>query len=474
LSIKRIHIYPIILAAIAIISFLSGMELLQVASLTVFSSLILGTLLFWRFRLAFALVGIAALMTLGLLNTDTLIEFAGLDIILFLVAMMIVIGYLEERHFFEHLLEIILARIGNNPNKLIILLMLMSGMFAALVDEVTSILFMAATILHLTSKLRVNPIPFIIMIVFATNLGSSATVVGNPVGVLIALRADLTFIDFLRWATPISIVGLIIAIPISLKYFSKDIKQLGAAMVSQSTGNSQYSSSTTAVVEQVVAGAPKKQRYYLIPWILFITTIGGLVSHSAVEEVLGLEKNTMLLGTAFAAAGTALFMQRDRARELVERRVDWWTLAFFIFLFASVGTLQLSGVTTLIANGVFELSGGDETRLFFVFSIVSGITGALMDNILAVATFIPIVNDIGNLGIYNYPLWWGLLFAATFFGNLTLIGSTANIVALGMLERQKRGHITLLEWIKPGALVSIPTLALALVLTYLQIPLMPR
>ena len=130
----------------------------------------------------------------------------------------------------------------------------------------------------------------------------------------------------------------------------------------------------------------------------------------------------MLLGTAFAAAGTALFMQRDRARELVERRVDWWTLAFFIFLFASVGTLQLSGVTTLIANGVFELSGGDETRLFFVFSIVSGITGALMDNILAVATFIPIVNDIGNLGINNYPLWWGLLFGATFFGNLTLIG----------------------------------------------------
>jgi Na+/H+ antiporter NhaD/arsenite permease-like protein len=97
-----------------------------------------------------------------------------------------------------------------------------------------------------------------------------------------------------------------------------------------------------------------------------------------------------------------------------------------------------------------------------------------MDNILAVATFIPIVNDIGELGIHNYPLWWGLLFAATFFSNLTIIGSTANIVALGMLERQKRGHITLLEWIKPGALVSIPTLAVALILTYLQIPLMPR
>lgn len=128
----------------------------------------------------------------------------------------------------------------------------------------------------------------------------------------------------------------------------------------------------------------------------------------------------------------------------------------------------------MIANSVYEASGGDETKLFFLFSVAAGVTSALMDNILGVATFIPIVNDMSNLGVYNYPLWWGLLFAGTFFGNLTLIGSTANIVALGMLERQKRGHITLIEWIKPGALVSIPTLTVALILLYIQIPLMPK
>ncbi len=481
--IKRIYIYPIILAAIAIVTYLTGIEPIQVASLTVFSSLILGTLLYWRSRLAFALIGIAALMTLNLLNTNTLIEFAGLDIILFLVGMMIVIGYLEDRHFFEYLLEKILSKVGNNPNKLIIILMLMSGMFAALVDEVTSILFMAATVIHLTAKLKLNPIPFIIMIVFATNIGSSATVVGNPVGVLIALRADLTFVDFLRWATPISIAGLMLAIPLSLKYFSKDIKQLGKAMIPQVIHNGSsdikpQDISSTSPIKEVAADLhtgpkEKKKQDYKIPWILFLGTIAGLVAHSPVEEMLGLEKNAMLLGTAFAAAGISLFMVRERARDLVERRVDWWTLAFFIFLFASVGTLQLTGVTTLLANGVYELSGGDETNLFFLFSIAAGITSALMDNILGVATFIPVVNDMTELGINNFPLWWGLLFAGTFFGNLTLIGSTANIVALGMLERQKRGHITLLQWIKPGAIVSIPTLTLALLLIFIQIPLMP-
>ena len=109
MHINRIYIYPLILVTIATISYyVVNMTVVQVASLTIFSSFILGTLLFWRYRLAFALVGIAILMTLDLLTTDTLIEFAGLDIILFLISMMIVIGYLEERHFFEHLLEKIL------------------------------------------------------------------------------------------------------------------------------------------------------------------------------------------------------------------------------------------------------------------------------------------------------------------------------------------------------------------------------
>lgn len=418
-------------------------------------------------------MGVASLMTVGLLNNDTIIEFAGLDIILFLVGMMIVIGYLEDKHFFEYLLEKILARVSGNPNNLVILLMLMSGIFAALVDEVTSILFMTATILHLTAKLKINAVPFVIMMVFATNVGSSATVVGNPVGVLIALRADLTFIDFLRWATPIAVLALGIVIPLSLRYFSKDIRNLGIAIKSQSSPVSTPATINGSSPIKQVDNSPKKQQYR-VPWILFLGTIAGLVLHNPIEELLGLEKNAMLLGTAFAAAGVTLFLHRNKARELVERRVDWWTLGFFIFLFASVGTLQVSGVTTLLANGVLSLSGGDENVLFFLFTISAGITSALMDNILGVATFIPIVNDMAELGIYNYPLWWGLLFAGTFFGNLTLIGSTANIVALGMLERHKRGQITFMQWIKPGALISIPTLLLAMFLIYVQIPLMPR
>jgi Na+/H+ antiporter NhaD/arsenite permease-like protein len=97
-----------------------------------------------------------------------------------------------------------------------------------------------------------------------------------------------------------------------------------------------------------------------------------------------------------------------------------------------------------------------------------------MDNVLAVAMFLPVVSSIGAAGAHAFPLWWAMLFAGTFFGNLTLIGSTANIVAVGILEREKSEHISFLEWIRAGALVSIPTLGIALLLLILQMPLMPR
>ena len=191
------------------------------------------------------------------------------------------------------------------------------------------------------------------------------------------------------------------------------------------------------------------------------------------EDALGLDKNVLLPGVAFAAAGIVLFLNHSRAREMVERRVDWWTLAFFIFLFASVGTMKMLGVTTVLAEGMYDISGNDETVLYFIFVPITSILSALMDNVLAVATFIPVVHEFGAMGVDNYPFWWGMLFSGTFFGNLTLIGSTANIVAIGMLERRNRGHITLKEWIKPGAVISVPTIILAAILVYLQIPMMP-
>ncbi|MEM2961198.1 MAG: SLC13 family permease, partial [Candidatus Bathyarchaeia archaeon] len=211
---KRSASYLLLITGATLFSLLLGLNRIQIYSITIFSALILGTLFFWKFRVAIAFVSIAILLGTGLIDVSLLVEFAGLDIILFLVGMMTVIGFLEEHRFFEILINRMIRIVGSNANRLAVTFMIMAAFFAALVDEVTSILFMTSAVLHLAGRYRVNPIPYVMMLVFATNIGSSATVVGNPVGVMIALKAGLTFGDFLRWASPIAVLSLIATIPL--------------------------------------------------------------------------------------------------------------------------------------------------------------------------------------------------------------------------------------------------------------------
>jgi len=451
---KKALIYLGLVLSIGFLSYLLGLSTPQVVSLTVFSGLICGTLLFWSFRLMFAFLGMAILIALGLIDIPHIIEFAGLDVILFLIGMMIVIGYLEERHFFEHLVNSVLDLVGNRPRLIIALLLTFSAIFSALVDEVTSILFMTTTMLHICSRHRLRAAPYIMMLVFATNVGSAATVVGNPIGVIIALRGGLSFGDFIRVATPISCLCLVVTIVLCLWYFRREIRELGEAK---------------EVVDQECA--PKEEvtmanNNLFVPWLLFLGTITSLIMHAKMEQWLHLMKNSLLIGTSLAAGGVVMLLERERAKELVERRVDWWTLTFFIMLFASVGTLKLVGTTTVIANGLLNLTGGDALNIFIGITWATGALTSVLDNVLAVATFIPIIGDLKTLGLNTIPLWWGMLFGGTLLGNMTIIGSTANIVAIGMLERRGLGAITMKEWILPGAIVSLTTGILATVLLW--------
>ncbi len=456
---KQLPWFVGLLAVVCGIAIAAHLNPKQILAVVIFASFILGTLFYWQFRLAFALVGMTALLACKVIDIPHLIEFANVDIILFLIAMMLVIGFLEERKFFEVLLERLLAAIDRSGYLLFGSMMALSMLSAALVDEVTSILFMTSLTLHLTRRFKLDPLPFIIMIVLATNVGSSATVVGNPIGVLIALRAGLSFSDFLRWATPIALANLALAIGICFLYFRKPLKELANA-VHRARGE-------TIEVEQVNRKEFRKASF------LFITTILGLIVHHQAEHFLGLPKNTLLLGFPFLVAGIALFIEGEKARELVERRVDWWTLAFFLLLFASVGTLRYVGVTDRIAGGLKAAAGTNPVLLLALVLGISAVLTAFLDNILVVATFIPIVADLGASGIPIGALWWGLLFGGTLGGNATMIGSTANIVAIGMLEKEKY-PIRFGQWLGPGLAVTIPTLLLAFLLLFLQLPLLAR
>lgn len=428
----------------------------QVVAVGVFSAFIIGSLLFWSFRLAFALAGVSVLLAGRLVDLPHLMEFAQLDVILFLVGMMTLIGFLEERGFFEAVLERVLAAVGGSAKTLVLSILALSYLSAALVDEVTSILFMTALVLKITRRYNLEPLPFLILTVFATNIGSCATVVGNPIGVMIAMQAKLGFPDFLRWATPISFAALVLTVGLGLLYYRKEIRALEEGLRREGLP---------------AAAAPRPM---LMPALLFGATIAGLVLHKNLEKRLGLAPNTMLVATALAAGGIALLLEHKRARQLVEKHVDWWTLTFFLLLFASTGTLRYVGVTERIAHGITGATDGEIVPITVLTTWSIGFLTSVMDNVVAVASFLPVVADLAEAGVPAAPLWWAILFGGTILGNLTLIGSTANIVALGILDREGHRPITFWEWFKPGALTAIPSLALANLLLVLQIPLLIR
>ena len=442
-----------------------GLSPSQTMAVAGFSAILYGAIFFWKYRLAFASFGIAFLLSAGLLDVPHFIEFAGLDIILFLVAMMTIIGFLEERHFFEHVIDRLLLTVGPHPQRIMIVMMVMAAISAALVDEVTSSLFMVSAMFNLLGRSKLNPVPYILMLVFTTNIGSSATVVGNPVGVIIALRSGLTFLDFIRWATPISVVCLVLTIVICLTLFKKDIRALKEVLAGRK-GERQ--------LEHMAEEDHATRRGVRVSGWLFGLTVVGLILHHPVEHWLHLPSNTMLLGMALIGAGFALALSGEKARVLIEKRVDWWTLTFFLMLFASVGTLKQQGVTSVIAHHIIALSGGSIPLLSTLFAWSSWLLTSIMDNVLAVATFVPIVNDVAREGLQTFPLWWAMLMGGTLGGNATLIGSTANIVAAGVLERREQGEITFAMWLKPGMIVAIATMVVALLLLLVQLPLMPH
>jgi len=203
----------------------------------------------------------------------------------------------------------------------------------------------------------------------------------------------------------------------------------------------------------------------------------GLVLHHYIETTFNLPTNSLLLGVALLGAGIALFIEHEKAVDIVERRVDWWTLVYFLLLFASVGTLQYTGISSLIAEKIEALTRGNLVYVMLLISAVVGGITSVMDNVLAVSIAIPIVNSLAG-AIQTFPIWWISLISGTYWGNATVIGSTANIVMAGYMEKarkrgEKVGEIRMLKWIKIGVPISALTFAVAFFLLYIQIGLMP-
>lgn len=416
----------------------------QVIASSIFVMIVMATLLFWKFRLAIAFIGIGVLMGTNTLDLPTFIRECKIDVILFLVGMMVTVGVLRELGLFTWIIQSVIKTPKMTGRMFIIIVIFLSAIMSCIVDEVTSIVFMATLVFQVCDTLKIRPMPFLIISVMATNIGSSGTMLGNPVGIVIGqnITPPLSFVDFVVWSFPVMMITLICTTFILLWWYRKEIELLSERL--------------SARREMGLGLGPLVN----VPYKRGLAILAGMITfiglHHWIEIKLGLAPNTVLIVAPLVIAGILMVFRQERARHYIESDVEWWTLLFFMMLFAVAGSLQHTHVTEEIANHFQSAFGSKPALLMPIIIALSAAGSALVDNVVFVAAFVPVVDKLGQT-----PLVWALLQGVCLGGNITMIGSTANIVALGMAEKRYRISMKFFEWLKIGLVVGITSCLIA-------------
>ena len=302
-----------IIAVLAIILNRIGFNNSQVIASSILAAAVIGTLLFWSFRVAIAFMGIGTLLITKTMDIPHFIEFASLDVILFLVGMMTIVGMLKDVGFFRWLMIKIVKVTNFEAGKLIFVFCVLSAFLAMAIDEVTSIIFVTAVLLEITDYFDVNPVPYVIACVMATNIGSSGTVLGNPIGILIAMRAGLSFEEFIIWAFPVAMLSLIATIIIIFIWYRQDI-----ALFKSKIRLKMRSTEKLAFQDEWEFVPNRKE--FKIGLAIFVGTIVLIAMHRRLETIFDLPHNTVLLFASLAGSSMVMFWKRTKARRIYRKR----------------------------------------------------------------------------------------------------------------------------------------------------------
>lgn len=438
----------IVLALVcALFGFFTGLSFSQSSIIFIFSFSIFGSLFFWDYRLGFMFVGSSIYLFMGAVTPEEFVHYASLDVILFLISMMIVVGMMKDAGLFEWLITVLLRVKKLNGIKLYIIVMFVSAIFSSLMGEVASIMIMVMTILGICDLMEIDPVSLIISSIIATNIGSAATVLGNPVGILIASKSGLSFEDFLIHALPNSTVNLIVVICILIFWNRKYIKSISTAL--------KYYTENESFMHLISIPSDRKTKVSIG---IFLTTIFLISMHKRLEILLELHENALLLMFPILSAGIVLLYRHEKSRDYIEKEIEWMSIIFFMFLFAQAGVIQSTGIAQHFAKKILILAGSSHEHLIGLILFSSGVFSSVMDNVVAVASYTPLIKELESVSSANSNLWWALLFGACYGGNITMIGSTANIVAFGLLEKEINFKITFIQWFKIGCLIGMVNL----------------
>lgn len=394
-------------------------------------------------RVAAALGGAAAVLALGIVGADEAFysHETGIDwnVIFLLLGMMVVVAGLRRTGLFEYLAIWSAKRTRGRPYPLLVLLCTLTAGASALLDNVTTVLLIAPVTLLVCDRLRLDPIPFLVAEVLASNIGGAATLVGDPPNIIIGSRADLTFTDFLVHMTPIVVLVMVVFLGLSRWVFR------GAF-----TFDPEAAKAVMRLDEREAVADPRVL-------VKALVVLGAVLVGFLLQRATGIEPSVV----ALLGGGAMMLLVRGPTDEYMEH-VEWETLVFFMGLFVLVGALAASGVIDGIATSLTDAVGGDPVAASFGILFGSAGLSALVDNIPYVATMTPVVEQLAANDPGLNPdnvLWWSLALGADFGGNATAIGASANVVVIGIARRY--GHpISFWRFTRYGLLVTVVSVLL--------------
>jgi Na+/H+ antiporter NhaD/arsenite permease-like protein len=399
-------------------------------------------------RTILAMLGAIVMVAMGIVDQETALHHIDFNTIGLLVGMMMIVGITAETGLFKYAAVKSAKLAKGKPRRILIALFVITAVASAFLDNVTTVLLMVPVTFSITRQLRINPMPFLMSQIIASNVGGTATLIGDPPNIMIGSAVkELTFMSFISNLTPVIIIIMLAYIPLLLLMFGKQIKS--TPELQQSIMN---------MDEKVMITDHKLLRKCLI--VLGIT-ITGFFLHQA----LHLESATVALAGAFLLL---LLTGGEHMLEKAFHSVEWITIFFFIGLFVLVSGLVETGVIAELAAKAIELTGGDVFMSSMMILWVSAIASAFLDNIPFVATMIPLIQEMGQMGITNLePLWWSLALGACLGGNGTLIGASANLIVAGLAG--KEGYpITFMKYLKVGFPLMVLSIVISSVYLYLR------
>lgn len=396
-----------------------------------------------------ALIGASLVLIVGVITPEKAWESIDHNTIFLLFGMMNIVTVMGKSGFFHLVAAKAVKLTKGSPPRVLWIFSLLTAVFSAFLDNVTTVLFMAPVMINIAERLKLNPIPYLIAIVLASNTGGTATLIGDPPNIIIGSIAGKTFNDFLKEVAPYAILAFILGLVVM------HVLMLKGKFFESKVSEEELEDIVSGKVDEELLDRKlmkKSVTVFLITIVLFI------ISHN-----IGLEPGVIAIVMA-----TILSFVSGLSPAWILEKVEWTTLIFFMGLFMVVGALEVNGVFDIAAKWLIRTIGNNIHEGILLIGFISALISGFVDNIPFTMSMAYVLKGMEmQMGSVMDPLWWALSLGACLGGNLTLIGASANIVTADIAERN--GYkIDFFRFMKYGTPVAAVTVGLAIVLFYIE------